>query len=63
MIRYERGNFKTGYCILHEQNVVVVNKFFSIEAKINSLIEVLEQLAIDENMLSEPVRLFYNEIK
>ena len=63
VVRYEKGNFKSGYCILHERKVIVVNKFISLEAKINSLLEVLEQVAIDKKLLSESTRLFYEELK
>ena len=31
VIRYERGNFQSGYCILQEKRVVVLNKFLQTE--------------------------------
>src|SRR5436853_414781 len=34
IIRYEKGNFNSGYCILEDRKVVVINKFLSIEARI-----------------------------
>ena len=33
VLRYEKGNFKPGYCILEEKKVIVVNKFYPLEAK------------------------------
>lgn len=43
-IRNERGNFKSGYCILQDKKVVVVNKFATIESRINTLVEILKEL-------------------
>jgi len=46
IIRYERGNFKSGYCILEQKKVVIVNKYFGLEAKINSLLEIIPQVGL-----------------
>ena len=35
-IRFEKGNFKSGYCIIKDKKVVVINKYFSLEGKINA---------------------------
>ncbi|MEX2595160.1 MAG: hypothetical protein WD426_20515 [Anditalea sp.] len=47
ILRYEKGNFKSGYCILKENKVVVVNKYFPIEGKINALIDILKELRLN----------------
>ena len=52
-IRYERGNFQSGYCIVDDKKVVVINKFYDVESRINCLIEILDQLEFDENQLSD----------
>ncbi len=63
-VRYEKGNFQNGYCILEKRRVVVINKFHEVEAKINSMMELL--VAITdlelENLSSESVQL-YQQIK
>jgi hypothetical protein len=59
-VRFERGNFQNGYCVLEKRKVVVINKFHEMEAKINSLIEILsniEDLEL-ENLSSESKELF-----
>ncbi|MCH8904932.1 MAG: hypothetical protein IIA45_13580 [Bacteroidetes bacterium] len=61
VVRYGKGNFKTGYCILHEKNIIVINKFFSDEGKVNSLIEVLQHISIDAGLLTESSRSFYDK--
>lgn len=62
-IRYEKGNFKSGYCILEDSKVVVVNKFSSLDIKIGFLLEVIKQVSIDEQLLDEKLRSLYAELK
>jgi hypothetical protein len=52
-IRYEKGNFKSGYCIVDNTDIIVINRFFNTEARINVLIEIIEKLKIQEASLSE----------
>ncbi|GAB4131921.1 MAG: hypothetical protein OHK0045_24240 [Raineya sp.] len=61
-LRYEKGNFKSGYCILKEKKVVIVNKYFSLEGKVNCLIEILRQVHIEEAKLSEKTKQLYWEL-
>ena len=44
VIRYERGTFQSGYCILQDRKVIVINKFFQTEGRINALIELMPLL-------------------
>lgn len=59
-VRFEKGNFQNGYCILEKRRVVVINKFHEVEAKINSMIEILLSIADLEmdNLSSESAQLF-----
>lgn len=41
-IRYEKGNFQSGYCIVAGKNIVIINRFFETEARINTLLEILD---------------------
>lgn len=50
-VRYEKGNFKTGACVLQNSKVIVVNRFLDLEAKINALIELLNTLNINEGLV------------
>jgi len=40
-VRFEKGNFKTGYCILEDRKVIVVNKFHDTAARIDNLRTIL----------------------
>jgi hypothetical protein len=41
VVRYERGNFQSGWCLLESRRIVVLNKFLNLEARINTLLELI----------------------
>ncbi len=55
-VRYEKGNFQSGYCIVENRRIAVVNKFFDTEARINCLLDILSNLEFDPETLSEASR-------
>ncbi|MEQ8338748.1 MAG: hypothetical protein RIA62_15425 [Cyclobacteriaceae bacterium] len=62
VLRYEKGNFQSGYCILKETKIAIVNKYFSLDGKINSLLEILKSIDIDVSKLSEKNKQLHREI-
>jgi len=62
VVRYERGNFQSGYCILEERKVVVLNKFLQLEGRINTLIDLIPQLTIAPDLLTPEARKTYEEV-
>ncbi len=62
VIRYERGTFQSGYCILQAKKVVVLNKFLQTEGRINTLIDLLPQLHINIDELTHESQKLYLEI-
>jgi hypothetical protein len=59
VLRYERGSFQSGYCILEERRVVVLNKFLQIEGRINTLFDLIPQLDINPEILTEESKKLY----
>jgi hypothetical protein len=59
VLRYERGTFQSGYCILEERKVVVLNKFLQTEGRINTLIDLIPQLDINQDILTEESQKVY----
>lgn len=53
LLRYEKGNFKSGYCILKDTRIAIVNKYYTTEGKINCLIDILKSIEIDQKQLSD----------
>jgi len=62
VIRYERGTFQSGYCILQDRKVVVLNKFFQTEGRINTLIDLFPQLDINFDALTLESQKMYEEL-
>ncbi|MEM7549089.1 MAG: hypothetical protein AAF363_05415 [Bacteroidota bacterium] len=63
ILRYEKGQFKSGYCILKDTNVAIVNKYFTIEGKINCLIEILQSINPNPEPFSDKNKKLLLEIK
>ncbi len=59
ILRYERGTFQSGYCILEARKVVVLNKFLQIEGRINTLMDLIPQLEIDIDLLTDEAQRQY----
>jgi hypothetical protein len=62
IIRYEKGNFNSGYCMVEARNIVIINKFFETEARINVLLDILQNLNFEAGVLSEKSGKFYERV-
>lgn len=62
ILRYEKGNFKSGYCVLKDQKIVIVNKFYTTEGKINALLEILKTVVLDTTRFSEKNLALYAQV-
>ena len=62
IIRYERGSFQSGFCILEDKKVVVLNKFLQLEGRINTLIDLIPQLKIDAETLTAESKKWFDDI-
>jgi len=45
-VRYEKGSFNAGYCIVENKKVVVINKYYTLEARIGCLLDILARIEI-----------------
>ena len=62
-VRYEKGNFKTGSCLIENSKIVVVNKFSNLESKIGALIELIKTLEFEEAIINEKQKTFYYSLQ
>ena len=62
VLRYERGTFQSGYCILEQKRVVVLNKFLQLEGRINTMIDLIPQLEISAELLTDESKKLHNEV-
>ncbi len=62
-IRTEKGNFKSGSCIVEHSKLIVLNKFSPVETKVGYLIEALQYLQLDVTMMDEKYLKFLDEVR
>ena len=58
-IRFEKGNFHSGYCILQDRRIAVINKFLPLDGRINALIDILPGIEVDQDKLNKETLQFY----
>ncbi len=62
IIRYERGNFNSGYCVIEDRRVVVINRFLNTESRINVLVDILPSIEVKEEELSGEMLKWYHQL-
>jgi len=62
-VRYEKGNFKTGACLLQNSKVIVVNKFSNLESRILAIVELARELEMDYKLLDDKQVAFLQQLK
>ena len=62
IVRYERGSFQSGYCILEDKKVVVLNKFLIPEGRINTLVDLIPSVSINYDLLTHESQKLYDEL-
>jgi hypothetical protein len=60
--RYERGTFQSGWCLLEQKKIVVLNKFLDIEGRINILLELIPSVNIEFDKLTLESQKLYEEV-
>ncbi len=61
-VRFERGDFKGGYCIIKEDKTIVINKLSTLQKKVMILTSALKDLGVDEKYLPPRIREIIEEI-
>ncbi|MFK7981234.1 MAG: hypothetical protein AB8G86_14710 [Saprospiraceae bacterium] len=61
-IRYAKGSFNSGYCIVENQKVAVINKFFDTEGRVGVLLEILSNVEVDQTLLTEKGVKTYKQV-
>ena len=62
-VRYEKGSFQSGYCIVEHRKIAVISKFFDTEARINCLLDILSTLEFEPENLSDKSRELIGKIE
>ena len=62
VLRYEKGQFYSGYCVLNDKKVILVNSYYPLDSKINCLIDILRTVPVDTKNFSDKNKKFFQEI-
>jgi hypothetical protein len=60
-IRYERGDFDGGYCILRDQRLLLVNRRLAPSRKASVLATALQEIGLDDVYLKPAVRAYIED--
>ena len=45
-VRYEKGNFTSGYCLVEQRRIAIVNRFYDTEGRVNVLLDILGEYRV-----------------
>jgi hypothetical protein len=62
VVRYEKGNFQSGYCLVEDRKIAVINKFFNTEGRINCLLDILQGIDTEQLIMSDKAAKTYKEL-
>ncbi len=62
-VRYEKGSFQSGYCLVENTKIAVINKFFETDGRINTLIDIIDKIDVNTEGLNEKNLKTYKEIR
>ncbi len=60
-IRYERGDFEGGYCILRDQRLLLVNRRLMPSRKASVLATALREIGLDDVYLKPALRAYIED--
>lgn len=61
-IRYEKGQFQSGACIVDAKNLIIVNTFLALDQKIEALLEIGKPILFDGEVLDKKNRSFVESL-
>ena len=60
-IRYEKGDFEGGYCILRAQQLLLINKRLTPARKASLLAIALEEIGVENTFVKPALRAFIED--
>lgn len=61
-VRYEKGHFQSGYCVVENKKIAIINKFYDTEGRIHVLLDIISKIGVNPNDLSENTAQFFKKI-
>jgi hypothetical protein len=61
-VRFEKGDFAGGYCLLKDNKIIVVNKLANFQRKVMILSAALKEIGVDQIYLNPRIREIIDEM-
>lgn len=61
-IIYEKGTFQSGYCLVNARKMIVMNKFYKTDMRVNNLLKILAELQPASDQFEEEQQAFFNSL-
>ncbi|MFA8343322.1 MAG: hypothetical protein ACEPO8_10185 [Rhodothermaceae bacterium] len=61
-VRFEKGDFKGGYCIVKHSKVIVINKRANTQRKVMTLAAALNELGLEGIEISDKLKIVLDEM-
>lgn len=61
-VRFEKGDFKGGYCLVKENKIIMINKNANLQRKAMILSAALKELGVDDVYLNPKLREVIDEM-
>lgn len=60
-VRFEKGDFKGGFCIIKKDKIIVINKLSNLQRKVYILASALKELGLEQVYISPKIRELIEE--
>lgn len=60
-IRYEKGQFQAGHCLVEDRKMVIINKFYTLESRVQALAAILKEIDIKSEQFDDKQSSFYKK--
>ena len=61
-VRYAKGRFNSGYAVVEDKKIAVVNKYFDTHGRASTLIDILSGMRIDPTSLDEKSQKVFRKL-
>ena len=61
-VRYEKGHFQSGYCLVESRKIIIINKFYDTEGRINCMLDILSKIELSLARFDEDNMTFYKQL-
>ena len=61
-VRFEKGDFKGGYCLVKHSKIIVINRLSTTQRKVITLSAALKELGVDDIYLQPKLREVIEEM-